>query len=113
MAGVVIVTAWVLAARDKSYGGASGRCNGCVQLIHEQIKEHPEGIDNPLDDNPPKTWLRFFRDPYPILIAFGSILCAAWLLTGFIGLTSNNSSGYRLVFNKYKNSTLCFQELVL
>jgi hypothetical protein len=104
VAGLVIITAWMFAARDKNYGDSYRRCHGCIQFIHEQIKDYPtvlEETEHPstnYDSFKAKTWLRVFRDPYSILISFACILCVAWLLTGFIGLTSNNSSGYRLVF---------------
>eukprot|EP00826_Nyctotherus_ovalis_P065202 TRINITY_DN9580_c0_g2_i10.p1 TRINITY_DN9580_c0_g2~~TRINITY_DN9580_c0_g2_i10.p1 ORF type:complete len:266 (-),score=32.09 TRINITY_DN9580_c0_g2_i10:165-962(-) len=99
--GVLTITAWILVARDKSYGDSSRRCHGCVQYIHEQIKNYPDSLRN-LDPNDPdttipdegKSWLRGFRNPYPILISFACILCVLWMVTGFIGLTSKSTSEY-------------------
>ncbi len=42
-------------------------------------------------------WNLAFRDPYPLLIAFGCILFVCWLITGIVGMLVNTAFKAKVV----------------
>ncbi len=78
---VIIIVLWLVAAHDRgSEDGNVHKCHGCYQIWHKQLADDSGDLNK---------WMRANRDPYPLLIAFGVVLCFFWLVTAVLGIISN------------------------
>jgi len=86
----LVIILWLVAAHDKGKEDDGFRkCSGCVQFYHEDLKDGSGDLNK---------WYKTNRDVYPLLVAFGVVLCALWIATGLIGLIVSSACGYKIVF---------------
>ena len=98
----MIIFLWIFAANDRGYGNTKF-CHGCIWYTNDILKEYKnEELGtycrwNEPEFDPPKKFLKYARNPYPLLISFGCILFVFWAATGAIGLVANDTGGCKLV----------------
>eukprot|EP00826_Nyctotherus_ovalis_P047170 TRINITY_DN538_c0_g1_i9.p1 TRINITY_DN538_c0_g1~~TRINITY_DN538_c0_g1_i9.p1 ORF type:complete len:220 (+),score=16.93 TRINITY_DN538_c0_g1_i9:72-731(+) len=84
---IVVFTLWMIAAHDRGRphpGNTTGRkCRGCNWFLHDIYKNAA--------NLPFRQWRYAFRDPYVLLVVFGSILLGFWTVTGIVGMLTSNS----------------------
>ena len=69
---------WEIAANDKGKANNDRYdCNGCFQYTHDVFKNDTSDLGK---------WKLAHQDPYPLMVAFGIILCVFWLVVAVLGL---------------------------
>jgi hypothetical protein len=67
------------------------KCRGCIWYYHDYLRELT-GVSKSY-----RNWQLAFRDPYPLLVAFGVILFVCWAITGAIGAVAKTASIAKIV----------------
>ena len=80
MTGITLFILWIIAAHDKGTDDGGYSCHGCNYLYHEAADAGSLGYSSDLTD-----WLKINRDPFGIMVAFGVIIGATWMITSAIG----------------------------
>ena len=97
-AGIIVLILWIIAANDRGKKvGSVYECHGCNYLYNDYVRnenftEAPYSYSTGLN-----SWLKTYRNPFSILIAFGVILGVFWIVTGVIGFlatTYTMAKGY-------------------
>ena len=75
------------------------KCRGCFWINHDNLIAGSGGYNH---------WMRAFRDPYPILVTFSTVLFIMWVISGFLGGFANTvgkSRAVRLVVDVFSMSS--------
>ena len=78
----MVIILWILASQDKGDDDVASslhKCRGCYWYYHDYVVSNT-------------AWTKNNRDPYPLLIAFGVILCVFWFVAAIIGMCASSVS---------------------